>query len=335
MNILNKLLLTSALMLSTAFAGGFDFMSPDNLYKTDLVRKALVEVGAQSIKFTTPDNIQLAAFYLKRADATATMIVVPGFLGIKESYAAFVQHFPKYNILLIDQRGRGDSGGVRWWKSVLSYGTHDYLDIVGAINYLHTNNKLPIIVYGSCAGAFNAARALIQMHKDGLIEKMNIKGLVFESGWHSVSNAGISAALGDISSNILYYIGPNKGSAATTPRQALDLRRATKLFNVPYQLCKEALHLLCWAVGDQIGQLDEKLDIFKDLRLLSIPIFFIHAEDDHYIPMQSAYLLSKTVKNSQCWWIGPGASWHVRHHCYLGKEFETRVNGFCAQVLKR
>jgi pimeloyl-ACP methyl ester carboxylesterase len=325
------ILLTTPLLT----AGGFDFKSPDNLYKKDLVRKALVDAGAQQITLTTPDNITIAGIYLQRKNSTGSMIVVPGFLGVKESYAAFIEHFPQYDILLIDQRGRGESGGARWWKSVLSYGTDDYLDVVGAIEYIHTHSNKPLFLYGSCAGAFNTARALIQLHQDKKLAQYHIKGLVFESGWHSVSNAGITAALGDISSHILHYVGPNKGASSTTPRIALDLRHGTRLFDIPYHLCKEALHVMCWAVGDHIGQLDEKLDIFKDLRTLPIPIFFIHALDDHYIPFQSAYLLSLTIKDRMCWWIGKGASWHVRHHCYLGKEFGTRVSDFCAYSLQK
>lgn len=334
-----KKLLLSLSLFCTMLVGNINLFSPDETARPMPVRESLKQLGAEPVTFTTTDGIPIKALFTYKEHATATIIVVPGFLGIKESYAAFVQHFPTYNILLMDQRGRGESGGPRWWKTLLSYGIHDYLDIVAAIHFVSEKTKKPIIVYGSCAGAFNSSRALIYLQKNNLLEKFQVKGFVFESGWHSVSNAGMSAALGDISSNIFNYVQgktpvPNQQPQPTV-RSALDTIRKTKIFGRLYGASKEIMHLVYWAVGDHMTDLDTKVDTAKDLRTLPIPIFFIHALDDHYIPFSSAYMLSKTVKDAQCWWIGKGASWHVRHHCYLGNEFQQKVENFCEYALQK
>jgi len=316
-----------------------NLFSPEETCYPEPVRAELLSLGAQEVTFTTTDDVAVKALYVERPQAPATIIVSPGFLMLKEFYAAFVLHFPEHNILLIDPRGQGESGGTRWWQSMLTYGLHDYLDVVAAVHFVSEKTHKPIVVYGSCAGAFNAARALIHLQKNNLISHFNVKGFIFESGWHSVANAGVSAALGLTSSSIFEYLqgkAPNPSQAEhPTLRKALSTLQKTKIFSRTYATCKEAMHLMHWLVGDHMTDLDEKVDIAKDLRTLPLPIFFIHALDDHYIPFTSAYLLSTTIKDAHCWWIGKGASWHVRHHCYLGDEFRSKVGDFCRYALKK
>jgi len=96
--------------------------------------------------------------------------------GKKEGMATFYALLPENcNILLFDARGRGASEGSLLYN-IWKYGTSEYKDIIGAIFWINHNNKLPIIIGGTCSGVFNAAHAIIKLTQKNLIHKTNVKG---------------------------------------------------------------------------------------------------------------------------------------------------------------
>src|SRR5207253_6165044 len=111
----------------------------------------------------------------------------------QEDIATFYALLPEdCNILFFDARGHGNSDGSLLWK-LWQYGIHEYKDILGAISCINDMNSLPIIIIGICSGAFNAAHALVSLEKNNQCHTSHVKGLVFDSGWGSVTEIAQTA----------------------------------------------------------------------------------------------------------------------------------------------
>src|SRR5581483_8890448 len=151
------------------------------------VRTVLKAEGFKEIYFKTSDNLRINGLFLTRPHATCNVIVCAGWLpGRKEKMATFFAALPSHcNIFFFDARGRGKSEGPLL-RQVWKYGVNEYKDIVGAIEYIHSRNALPIILCGVCSGAFNATHAVLHLEKQGLLSRYNIKGVIFDSGWGSI-----------------------------------------------------------------------------------------------------------------------------------------------------
>ena len=190
MKIKNCFFLVSLFIMSSFYGtqSNEKFYSTAFLRNYLTVRKTLLEAGFEKITFETSDNYKLAGLFLSRPNATCNVILCAGWLpGRKEGMATFYDLLPENcNILFFDARGHGESEGSLLWK-LWRYGIDEYKDITGAISWIHHNNTLPIIIAGICSGAFNATHAIAHLQEQNLIEHYNIKGLVFDSGWGSVT----------------------------------------------------------------------------------------------------------------------------------------------------
>jgi hypothetical protein len=82
------------------------------------------------------------------------------------------------NIIFYNNRGKGNSDG--WWVPRLwDFGTHEYKDVIGALDYAKTFNA-PIVVYGTCAGTFSNTKALCSLSEEK-IKDYNIRAHIMDS----------------------------------------------------------------------------------------------------------------------------------------------------------
>jgi pimeloyl-ACP methyl ester carboxylesterase len=304
-----------------------NFLDRNSLRKSSVVRQALTEeYGLQPIKFTSEDGENLRGLLLERPNAVATLVVCPGLWCKKEMYAALINILPSnYNILIFDARGQGQSRGWNMYLHVRSYGKQEWKDVKSAITevaYRYANK--PIFVMGFCSGAYHAARALIELRKQELIETLNIKGLIFDSGWYSVYQASQTAPYDMIKSFLKDKLGGSRVGGMSSKLMYMILYPVIAGFK------KLMLDPIYW-------KNEKKLNIFDTLHTTNIPILFIQSQDDTQIPFEQVYNLSQTIPDhlAATWWIEPGRSKHAWHFLYMPAEYRHITHDFLDHALSR
>ena len=110
-----------------------------------------------SVKLYTKDSIAIDGWYIPADSAKGTVIIFHG-LGVNKTWMlnysdAF--HDMKYNVMLIDLRAHGNSGG-----HVSTLGVRESEEVKLAYEYVAKKNKNNIVLYGSSLGAVVVAKAI-------------------------------------------------------------------------------------------------------------------------------------------------------------------------------
>jgi pimeloyl-ACP methyl ester carboxylesterase len=302
------------------------FYSMSFLKNYTAVRESLKEHGFTAIKFKTSDNFTLHGLFLSRPNATCNVIVSAGWLpGKKEGMATFYALLPDYcNILLFDARGHGESEGSLLWK-LWEYGVHEYKDILGAISYLNHTNDLPIIITGICSGAFNAAHAIIHLEKNNKTVQSKVKGLIFDSGWGSVTEISRTAPLAGIEKRLpIFFLFMYKTKNET--RQSFIYKLCSFITQnsckIGYYFCTKQL----------VGYHEQITTLFDKIHHITSPILFIHSHDDTYAIKSDALRLSKLAPHAKCWWIEK--SYHAKHHLIHREVYKEKLAAFINEILQ-
>ncbi len=283
------------------------------------VRKDLKKNGFKEIYFKTPDGLRINSLFLSRPHATCNVIVCAGWLpGRKEEMATFFTTLPSYcNILFFDARGHGKSEGPLF-SQIWKYGVNEHKDIQGAMLYLHSCNHLPIIVCGVCSGAFNAAHAVLDLENKGLLSKLNIRGIVFDSGWGSFKKMSRTVMIGGSDKRMRRFFG-DVGSCAW--------------YKALFSAISFNINVLHTCILSHIAQLYEsQTNLFNKIKGTQVPFMFIHSYNDLYADIQDAQKLASLVKNKQCWWIKDG-SYHACHHLKKRELYQQKVAAFIDTVM--
>jgi pimeloyl-ACP methyl ester carboxylesterase len=327
-NMLQKnyfLIFNILLSFSTQCTENFEQLYTTSFLKNDrAVHTCLKEQGFSDITFKTLDNLRLRGLFLSRPDATRNIIICAGwFPGKKEGMATFYNLLPPdCNILFFDARGHGNSEGPLLWK-LWEYGIHEYKDILGAISYLNNANSLPIIIIGICSGAFNAAHAIVDLEKNHKIENSRVKGLVFDSGWGSVTEIARTAPPAGIEKrlvNLLKNIYTNKKQIKESYIFKMCSLIARINYAVSYHMCTKFIT----AHYEKITTLFNKID------RISTPILFIHSKDDTYAIKNDAIRLSQLASHATCWWIKK--SFHAKHHLIHKELYKKKLHNFLTTI---
>lgn len=320
------LVFTILLSFSTQCTENFEqFYTASFLKNNAAVHACLKEHGFSETTFKTPDNLTLHGLFLSRPNATCNIIVCAGWLpGKKEGMATFYDLLPHdCNILFFDARGHGNSDGSLLWK-LWEYGVHEYKDILGAISYLNGTNSLPIIIVGICSGAFNAAHALVALAKHNKIDSSHVKGLVFDSGWGSVSEIARTAPPAGIEKrliNLLKAIYTSKHQI----KQSYIFKLCSLLTHMTYRLSYHACTKHITNYYERITTL------FDKIHHISTPILFIHSHDDTYAIKSDAIKLSKLAPHTICWWIKQ--SFHAKHHLIHKELYKKKLQNFITTII--
>jgi pimeloyl-ACP methyl ester carboxylesterase len=328
-NILQKnyvLIFNILLSFSTQCTENFQQLYTTSFLKNNkAVHACLIQHGFSEITFKTPDNLTLHGLFLSRPHATSNVIICAGwFPGKKEGMATFYDLLPTdCNILFFDARGHGSSEGLLLWK-LWEYGIHEYKDILGAISYLNNVNTLPIVIIGICSGAFNAAHALVDLEKNNKTESSHVKGLVFDSGWGSVTEIARTAPPAGIEKrliNLLKKIYTNKKQIKEGYIFKLCSLITRINYSISYHMCTK--HVTAYY---------EKITtLFDKINHITIPILFIHSCDDTYAIKSDAIRLSQLAPHTTSWWIKK--SFHAKHHLIHKKLYKQRLRSFLNYAL--
>lgn len=313
------------------------YFDTDFLTKYDEVQNALItDFGAKKITLQTEDNHTLNGLFIKRDNAVRNVILCSGFYpGRKEGLATYCCLFPTdYNILLFDARGHGESTGP-FASSLWYYGQNEYKDIIAAAQYLKTHTQCDTIIHGTCSGAFHAVHALYNLNQEKL-DQLRIKGLVFDSGWASISETSVSAIKGQIQEMLLSFFlrgySPIPHKMDETDKRKMKSNRKKKIKqSYFYRFCSQMsasmyylFNLLLFKVPIYFTNNEHKTNLFDKIQAIQIPILFIHSEDDHLQPIDTVKKLADPCSNKECWWITQPSK-HACHNLKHSDQYKEKL----------
>jgi pimeloyl-ACP methyl ester carboxylesterase len=120
----------------------------------------------ECVRFSAPDGLGVSGWWFESADANASVVVCHGYGGNKESNLWFASILcPRFNVLLIDTRGHGESDGAR-----TSIGYLERLDIVGAVAWTRDRvGPKPVGLLGMSMGGAAAVLAAADCPEVGAV----------------------------------------------------------------------------------------------------------------------------------------------------------------------
>ena len=293
----------------------------DFLFNTCYLRNPLLiehylkkKCGFKEGFLNTSDDCKLHYLWLERPQASYTMIFASGFYpGNKEGLSTFYKIVPEdCNILFFDWRGHGKSTG-KFLSALWQYGQHEWKDVVAAIDFVHTKVNKPIVLYGLCAGAFHSVNALMFLGNDK-IEKLGIKGLIFDSGWSSLNQISETFLIGHLQSKIKKLPKLTQVFIKNLSKNMIKL--------IHYGTIKPILHLSS----------SKKTDILPRISILTIPILYIHAYDDTYASIDCVQVLAEQTLKNYTWWIAKPSK-HACNHLKHTIEYANRLSGFIKAIV--
>jgi uncharacterized protein len=111
--------------------------------------------AAEEIDLTARDGIRLHSWLFRSPTAEASVIVLHGHGGNKHTTLPLATMlYPAYNVLLLDHRGHGESGGVR-----TTIGYEERLDVHAAVDVLMGRGLGPVGIFGMSMGGATAILA--------------------------------------------------------------------------------------------------------------------------------------------------------------------------------
>ncbi len=289
----------------------------------DKVKRHLVnQDGFINGFLTTSDTLKINYLWLKRPNAQYTVILSGGFWpGRKEGLATFYKLFPEdCNLLFFDARGHGGSEGSLL-QSIWQYGKYESRDVMAAIAWVHAQTKMPIIVFGLCAGAFHSTHALLKMHRQRILEQYRVKALIFDSGWRSL------AEVCETTFPSKWYKRVRKQTAQMSP-----LIRAAAEKTVGWPVAKSLELLICWGISPWSWRHDRSINISKKIGQLPIPILYIHSLYDTFAHIGPVKALARNSQQASTWWIRE-PSGHAVHHLKHAAQYKAILTSFLSQII--
>lgn len=278
-------------------------------------QELLLKHGFKKIFFTTPDNINLCSLFLDHSPSkkiVGTIIYCAGFYpGTKEGMSSFyaLMKDQPYNFLIFDARGHCESQGSLFsYQSLKNYGCHEYLDIIGVIDFINNynkQNKLPeaIIIHGICSGAFNAIKAIDYITQQK--EKQTVQAIIFDSGWLQVADIVESTIQAEIS-------------------KRLNNAWCSWLINPASYIVIKLYRLILKPHHQKISGIQEML------ANINCPVFFVHCTNDPYVPIQPIKNFTEQKCCAHTWWIPHDA--HANFHTQAPKEYKNKMLKFLKEL---
>lgn len=301
----------------TAFLGDYD-----------QVARSLKEENFNEINFKSTDGLRLQGLYLKRPNAQYSVICCAGWWpGRKEGIATFYTLLPQdCNILFFDSRGHGKSEGS--YKQ-LNYGVHEYKDIIGALEFVHNDTSKPTLLYGLCAGAFNAAHAVFELQKQNRLKALQVSGLIFDSGWVSVERTAYSVAKSKTNEMLMkrvasWYMLPHYREAQKTTLFSC----ASSLTNVLIG----GVHLMLKPFFTYYDSATNLL-VKAQKTPLRVPCLFIHSCDDACVSLSDVQKFAACIPRKECLWIDK-TSKHACHYLKHTDMYEQYLHRFIKSVIE-
>jgi len=136
------------------------FVKTWRLFKGPVYRKITneepPEVSYQTVQLLTKDSLSLEAWYIPADSSRGTVILIHGLGGNKSSVLKQAHEFRhlKYNVMLVDLRAHGRSGG-----SITTMGFRESEDVKLAYEYILKRGEKNIVLYGISLGSVVITKA--------------------------------------------------------------------------------------------------------------------------------------------------------------------------------
>lgn len=235
----------------------------------ELVADFLIEKGFEVVAIKS-DSLSLEGFFLNRG-GEKTVIAIAGFLpGKITGMATLYELLPdSHNILFINLRGKGNSGGRFDLCKIWRYGIDEYKDVCAAIAFAH--KKTPhakIIIHGICAGGFHAMKALAHLAESNKELYAHVEHAIIDSSFPSIRETGKTALCAEIEKQC----------------RSMPLRTLTTATLKALYLC---LHTCCispfmWLNRHELTITPEMIQKASK----SCKFLFIHGTRDTYAPIE-------------------------------------------------
>lgn len=164
----------------------FSIMSPCLEKPLDLTPYYIPKESWEEVSFSSRDDFWktkgggiISAYYLKKDPNRATIIQVHGYRGCKQNgidlLASAILWKAGYNVLAIDLRNHGKSDRYNFQIPVVTFGSEEHKDILGAFDWLQNKTSKPIGLMGISMGG---ASSLIAAWKEPRIKAVFGDGAV-------------------------------------------------------------------------------------------------------------------------------------------------------------
>lgn len=296
------------------------------LSQPEQVKKQMICDGFTEYYITTEDGITLNALYLSHPQAQYTLIVCSGWPGNKEHMSSLFALFADQpcNMLFIDARS---SHKIRWLAQGLlwSYGMNEYKDIIAALHFATAQSNAPLFILSTCAGSFNTLHALYKLNNR--IHPFNIKGVILDSSWSTVSTTARSFIQGRMNEKwhklcAMLYQKENKETIKKTYLYQTLSITTTITSQLFYHVFFKQFH----------NYYDQQTNLSHKIEQIAVPLFFIHSYDDAITSIYDAQQLAHKAHNKECWWITQ-PSRHSLHHIKHKHAYKNNVIAFFEKQL--
>ncbi|NOZ27092.1 MAG: alpha/beta fold hydrolase [Chloroflexi bacterium] len=219
---------------------------------------------AEEVRFPSRDGLLLGGYWIPARRRKGTVVLLPGQGGSLDPdliYAPALVH-RGYDVLLFDFRGHGRSQG-----DYVSWGYYEYLDLLGALDFLQQRGIHQVGVWGFSMGAAVAIRSAADAEA--------IAAIVSDGSYADLQGA-------------LY------GWAAARGLQGRAIEWFARLI----------LKMAGWRLG---CQLENASPVRWVGHVSPRPILFIQGERDPFVPMRDFLRLWHAAQEPKERWIVPGA----------------------------
>lgn len=223
------------------------------------------------------------------------------------------------NIFLCEARTIGQSIVQNAWD----FGMYSEQDVIHCIAKAHElSPDIPLVIWGTCAGAFYATRALVILNEQKKLAEYRIGGLIFDSGWGAVDEAIVTQWKGRIKEKIARTIAPY-----TSYTDYRDTEK-TLFVKMVSGISNWLIDVFSWyTIRPLYMYRTYKTNLNTTIGQLSIPIFFIHSKDDWLKPLSMSKQLYEKASNKIAWWIDLPST-HSMHHFKHKEEYKKRCIDF-------
>lgn len=249
------------------------------------------ENGWEPVSITAPDGAHLAGTYIEAPEEShKTVIMLHGIYHNRGMSATYVPVYRKlgYNVLLIDQRGFGDSDG-----NGTTWGIHEIDDIDSWVMWVKSRDSQAVI--GMHGVSLGAAMELLYAQTD---EGKNIAFYVADSSYGDVLNMAIS-----------------KLESIRADSQLIPLVKVISPF----------VQIATWY---HTGHILNYYDPGEAVREMTSPVLFIHGSEDTLVSPDEAVALYENCRSlKKNLYICPGAS-HAMAYTTNPEAYENEVGRF-------
>ncbi len=228
------------------------------------VDPAAYGLETEPVRFPSRDGLLLGGYWIPARRRRGTVILLPGHGGSLDPDLIYAPALVRrgYDVLLFDFRGHGRSQGEH-----VSWGYHERLDLLGALDFLKSRDVEHVGVMGFSMGAAVAIRTAPEADAVAAV----------------VSDGCYADLLGAI-----------RGWAAARGVHG----KAVEWFG------HLVLKMAGWRLG---CRLEDASPIHWVGRVSPRPILFIQGEYDPYVPSRDFLLLWNTAREPKEQWVVPGA----------------------------